>query len=75
MAVEVTKLPTGRALSPTPTPADRDELLRLWDALSDDGKKVVLYTAAVCARDEGLPEGDGPLVRTGKKMQSKEGRS
>lgn len=59
--------PTGRRLGPNPTPADRDELLRLWDALSGEGKKLVLFAAVAAAKEEGLAEGDGPMIRTGKK--------
>jgi hypothetical protein len=50
-----------------PTPGDRDELVRIWDALSDDGRKALLFFAVAAAKEEGLPEGDGPLIRTGKR--------
>lgn len=50
-----------------PTPADREELVRIWDALSDDGRKMLLFVAVALAKDAGLPEGEGPLIRTGKK--------
>ena len=50
-----------------PTAADRAELLRIWDALSDDGRKLLIVTARGLAKGEGLPEGDGPLIRTGKR--------
>lgn len=59
--------PSGRRLGPKPTPKDREELLRIWDALSDDGKKALLFFAVTAAKDEGLPEGDGPSIRTGKR--------
>jgi hypothetical protein len=47
--------------------ANREELLRIWDGLSDEGRQIVLFIARVTAREEGPPEGDGPLMRTGKK--------
>lgn len=50
-----------------PTPADRDELVRIWDALPDDERKVLLFFAVQLAKKAGLPEGDGPLMRTGKR--------
>lgn len=59
--------PSGRRLGPKPTAKDREALLQIWDALSADGQKVLIYFAAQLAKTEGLPEGDEPAIGTGKR--------
>jgi len=44
----------GRRLGRKPTPADRQEMLRLYDLMSDDGRKMIVYMARLVAREEGL---------------------
>jgi hypothetical protein len=41
--------------------ASREELLRIWDGLSDEGRQIVMFIARMTAREEGSPEGDGTV--------------
>ena len=45
-----------------PGAAQRAEVLRIWDALDEDGRKVVLFTARQAAREKGLIDPSMPLV-------------
>ena len=47
-----------------PGPAQRDELLRIWGHVDDDGRKLMLFFARVLARDQGLMQPNTPLVMT-----------
>jgi hypothetical protein len=47
-----------------PGPAQRDELLRIWGHVDDDGRKLILFFARSLARDQGLVSPGTPLVMT-----------
>ena len=47
-----------------PGPAQRDELLRIWDHVDDDGRKLMLFFAQTLARDQGLVPLGTPLLMT-----------
>ena len=47
-----------------PGQMQRAEVLRIWDALDEDGRKVVLFTARQAAREKGLIDPNMPLVIT-----------
>jgi hypothetical protein len=47
-----------------PGPAQRDELLRIWGHVDDDGRKLMLFFARTLARDQGLVPSDTPLLMT-----------
>ncbi len=45
-------------------PEHREELLRIWDGVDDDGRKMILFVSRQLARDQGLVPADTPLVIT-----------
>jgi hypothetical protein len=47
-----------------PGRAQRDELLRIWDAVGDDGRKMLLFLGRQLAREQGLVSCDEPLLIT-----------
>ena len=47
-----------------PGPAQREELLRIWDHVDNDGRKLMLFFARTLARDQGLIPPSTPLVMT-----------
>ncbi len=47
-----------------PGPAQREELLRIWGHVDDDGRKLMLFFARTLARDQGLISPSTPLVMT-----------
>lgn len=49
-----------------PGPAQREELLRIWGHVDDDGRKLMLFFARTLARDQGLIPQSTPLVITGQ---------
>lgn len=53
----------GRRLGRKPTAADREEMLRLYDLMSDDGRKVMVWMAKVIARQERDAVGEGRDAR------------
>ncbi|WPB83720.1 hypothetical protein [Sediminicoccus rosea] len=55
----VRRLP-GRKLKPE----HREELLRIWGHVDDDGRKMMLFFARQLAREQGLVPADTPLVIT-----------
>jgi hypothetical protein len=52
--------PPGRK----PGPEQREELLRIWGHVDDDGRKLMLFFARSLARDQGLIAPSTPLVMT-----------
>lgn len=58
-ATEPKRLP-GRA----PGPAEREEMLRIWDAVGNDDRKMMLFFARSLARDQGLVPPNTPLMIT-----------
>jgi hypothetical protein len=47
-----------------PGPAQREELLRIWGHVDDEGRKLMLFFARSLARDQGLVPSSTPLVMT-----------
>lgn len=47
-----------------PGPAQREELLRIWGHVDDDGRKLMLFFARTLARDQGFVPPDSPLLMT-----------
>ena len=47
-----------------PSPAQREEYLRIWDLVDDDSRKVMLFFVRTVARDQGLVSPSTPLVMT-----------
>jgi len=61
---ETGRQPKKRVPGRRPGPAEREEILRLWDAMSHDGRKIVYATVrAVAVNDGVLPAGSSVLVR------------
>ncbi|MFH5927457.1 hypothetical protein [Roseomonas xinghualingensis] len=55
------------------TASQRAEVLRVWDALDDDRRKLILIVVRAMAKDAGISDGDilpapepGPGTRTGR---------
>lgn len=51
-----------RAPCRKPGPAQREELLRIWGHVDDDGRKLMLFFARSLARDRGSVPPSTPLV-------------
>lgn len=47
-----------------PGPAQREEYLRIWDGVTDDSRKVLLFFSRAVAREDGLVPPDTLLVMT-----------
>jgi hypothetical protein len=47
-----------------PGPDEREEVLRIWDHVDDDGRKMVLFFSRQLAREQGLVPADTPLIIT-----------
>ncbi|MBX6386228.1 MAG: hypothetical protein IRZ07_25200 [Microbispora sp.] len=58
-AAEPKRLP-GRK----PGPDQREELLRIWGHVDDDGRKLILFVARQVAREQGLVSPNTPLLMT-----------
>ena len=43
-------------------PAQRDELLRIWGHVDNDGRKMMLFFSRQLAREQGLVPPDTPLM-------------
>lgn len=59
-----TKSKRGRVPGRKPGPEQRDEMLRIWGHVDDDGRKLMLFFSRTLARDQGLVPPDTPLVMT-----------
>lgn len=53
-----------RVLGRKPGPAQREEMLRIWGHVDDDGRKLMLFFARTVARDQGLIPPSTPLLMT-----------
>jgi transcriptional regulator with XRE-family HTH domain len=53
-----------RRADPVPGPAERAELLRLWDGLDPETRKMVIFMVRAAAREAAAPT-EGPLDATG----------
>lgn len=47
-----------------PGPPQRDELLRIWGHVDDDGRKMMPFVAHQLAREQGLVPANTPLMIT-----------
>lgn len=47
-----------------PGPDERQEVLRIWDHVDDDSRKIVLFVSRQLAREHGLVPADTPLIIT-----------
>ncbi|MGK7865560.1 hypothetical protein, partial [Falsiroseomonas sp. E2-1-a4] len=47
-----------------PGPDQREELLRIWGHVDEDGRKMMLFFARELAREQGLVPVDTPLIIT-----------
>ncbi|MBX6386226.1 MAG: hypothetical protein IRZ07_25190 [Microbispora sp.] len=47
-----------------PGPDQREELLRIWGHVDDDGRKLMLFIARAVAREQGLVPPNTPLLMT-----------
>jgi hypothetical protein len=56
--------PSERLPGRKPGPSERDEMLRIYDALGDDGRKLVLFVSRYKAKEEGLIAPGESLVIT-----------
>lgn len=54
MADTIPALSSKRVPGRKPGPAQRQELLRIWGHVDDDGRKLMLFFARSLARDQGL---------------------
>ena len=64
MAVKIGTNAPKRVLGRKPNPVQRDELLRIWGHVDDDGRKMMLFFARQMAREQGLVPADTPLMIT-----------
>ena len=49
-----------------PGPDQREELLRIWGHVDDNGRKMILFFARQLAKEQGLVPADAPLVITAR---------
>jgi hypothetical protein len=49
-----------------PGSAQREEVLRIWDGIDDDGRKLILFFVRGLAREQGLVPAATPLVMTNR---------
>lgn len=61
---KTTKPKRERVPGRKPGPAQRDEFLRIWDMVDDDGRKPMLFFSRTVPRDQGLVSPSTPLVMT-----------
>ena len=62
--VKAGRTPPTRLPERKPGAAQGAELMRIWDALDVDGRKLVLFVARQTAREKGLVAANTPLVIT-----------
>ena len=56
--------PHERVPGRKPGPDEREELLRIWGHVDDDGRKMILFFARQLAREQALVPADTPLMIT-----------
>lgn len=64
MSAELTSATPKRLRGRKPGPDQRDELLRIWGHVDDDGRKMMLFFARQLAREQGLVPAATPLMIT-----------
>lgn len=57
-------MPQEHVLGRKPGPDQREEVLRIWRHVDDDGRKMMLFFARQLAREQGLVPADTPLMIT-----------
>lgn len=66
MGVEVEAAVPKRVPGRKPGPDERQEVLRIWDHVDDDSRKMVLFVSRQLAREKGLVPADTPLIITNR---------
>ena len=56
--------PSERLPGRKPGPLQRAEMMRIWDAVDDEGRKFLLFVGRHTARDQGLIAPNASLVIT-----------
>jgi len=64
MTVKVGANAPKRVPGRKPGPVQRNELLRIWGHVDDDGCKMMVFFARQLAREQGLMPADTPLMIT-----------
>lgn len=64
MSKRVTTARAERILGRKPGPDQRDEYIRIWDAVDDDHRKMLIFFARSMAQDAGLVPPSTPLLMT-----------
>ena len=64
MTDNLTRTKPKRLPGRKPGPAQREEMLRIWGHVDDDGRKLMLFFSRTLARDQGLVPPDTPLLMT-----------
>ena len=62
MARRTTSAESKRLPGRKPGPDQREELLRIWGHVDDDGRKLMLFFARQLAREQGLVPSNTPLL-------------
>lgn len=66
MGVEETTAVPKRVPGRRPGRDQREELIRIWDQVDDDGRKMMLFVARQLAREQGLVSPEAPLIITNR---------
>ena len=64
MAAEDNTAAPKRVPGRKPGPDEREEMLRIWGHVDDDGRKMMLFFSRQLAREQGLVPADAPLIIT-----------
>ena len=64
MTVKRKTIRTTRSPGRKPGPEHLDEVARVWGAVDEDGRKMILFVSRQLARDQGLVPADTPLMIT-----------
>ena len=64
MPVEAKHAPSKRVPGSKPRPDHLEEVGRVWHAVDDDARKMILYLVRSIARERGLVAPDTPLMIT-----------
>jgi len=66
MTVKGKAIRTPRVPGRQPGPEHFDEVARVWGAVDDDGRKVILFVSRQLAREQGIVPADTPLIITNR---------
>ena len=64
MVAKVNAAAPKRVPGRIPGPDQREEVLRIWGHVDDNGRKTMLFFARQLAREQGLIPADTPLIIT-----------